>query len=227
MAYYVICASPLVKAFLNEWQDEVMENPDLLNDFKTDFTFDVPRNSGAVKIPFNKPIEVKTKDEKDTKALYQWLIGGNGSDQASETDCWGLVAFDPQQDLVGKIDRIALLEALSEEEEADPKKAAAKQAKITKDLSSIQKEIRNGLKGARDTALQKSQARIMRAMKVTANNLLRQWQINEESGLGKYPPSVSEHLSIKAYEEQIRKKNAKIYQSMEETTQSLKATFVK
>lgn len=206
MARYVICSSPLVRIYLPEWHDRLLADPDLMYEEKAQFSFDVPRGCSAFKVNFNKPVAVTGRDDKEIETLYGWLTGEAGHSY-HETDIYGLVPFDPGVDLVERQDEIAQLENLMSE---DPKVVAQAQKKIAQ----IQKDTATRLKNMREQVRLMSEARIRRAMKTVHNNLVRQWQINEEMKMGKHRPSESEALGAYALDKEIKQaeaKGAKVY----------------
>lgn len=200
MAKYVISASPLVTMYLEEWHDRLLEAPDLIFENKEDFAFDVKSGCGAVaKLRFNKPFnvaDIKGRSDKELDMIYGWMIGEAGHSY-HETDQYGIVPFDPGVDLVERQDEMAQLDNLMSD---DPKVVAETQKKIAR----IQKDTAARLRTMRESVKKASEARILRAAKTVHNNLMRQWQINEEMKLGKYPPSISEMLGAHALDKQIK-----------------------
>lgn len=197
----VISASPLVKIYLPQWHDRLLENPDLINKVyandETTFDFDIPRGIRAFRMTFNKPIAVVAGRESEVETLYNWLIGESGMSQ-HETDCYGVVPFDPQFDMISTLDHMASLEALAN---GDVKKAMA----AKKELDKLQKDTAERIAKLRVDVKKQSEARIKRAMKNVHSNLIKQWQRNEESGMGKYPPSMTEALGRYAMNAEIAK----------------------
>jgi hypothetical protein len=191
MAYFVICASPLVKSFLREWHPKLMKDPNVLFDAKVDFEFDVEHGCSAFRMKFNKPVPVQGKNDKETENLYNWLIGGETGREYPETNWTGIVPFDPNLDLVTQIDEINTLESLESE---DPKEIKAARERLIK----MQDEMRARLKETRAKVREGSAERIMEAMRGTHRNLLAQWRISEESNLARHAPSVSELMGAHA-----------------------------
>ncbi len=203
MARLVIAASPLVKVYLREHWESLMESPDLMTDDKTPFEYDVPRGCTAFKIKFNTPTEVHGRDDKEVLNLFNWLTGGMGGREFPETDAWGIVAFEPKVDLVARLDEMARLDALEDEVSM-------------KELKKLRLDSRTAMQTARLEARKASEERIMRCMKNNHNNLIRQWQINEEMKMGKYPPSVAELMGAHALSDQISKANKKTQKVMQQ-----------
>ncbi len=206
MPRYVISASPLVKIYLTEWHDRLLANPELMHDFKTDFLFDVPRGCSSFKMKFNKPNVVTGKDDKEVETLFGWLTGEAGHSY-HETDCYGIVAFDPGIDMMERQDEISRLEELMSE---DPDIVRNAQKEIAK----IQKDTAKRLKDLKESVILASEARIKRAMKASHNNLIKQWAANEEMKMGKHRPSEAEALGAYALDKEIaaaEAKGAKVY----------------
>ncbi len=209
MARYVICSSPLVKIYLLEWHDRLLAEPEEMNNFgdpKAPWKFDVPRGCSSFKMTFNKPVPVTGRDDSEIETLYKWLIGESGHSQ-HETDLFGIVPFDPGVDLVERQDEIARLTDLME---GDDESAAL----AMKELAQIQKETQTRIRDMREAIKDMSAARIKRAMKQNHNNLVKQWEINEEMKMGKHRPSESEALGAYALDAEIQAaaaKGAKVY----------------
>ncbi len=219
MARYVICGSPLVKIYLLEWHDRLLAEPELMYDFATPFSFDVPRGCSAFKINFNKPVAVSGRDDKEVEVLYSWLIGESGHSQ-HETDLFGIVPFDPGVDLVERQDELSRLEELMSDDPEVAKKAQ-------KEIARIQKDTAMRIKTMREKIKEDSAARITRAMKINHNNLVKQWQINEEMKMGKHRPSESEALGAFALDAVIKAataKGAKVYGNINKLMNENQAT---
>lgn len=207
MAHLFIAASPLVKLFLPEWHDRLMDNPDLLFDKKTEFSFNVNRGSSSIVVQFNKPMQVPAhlaRDEKEMLNCFNWLTGGPEGNECQETNWTGISVFDPKVDLTSAYDEIL---ALAEDEETglDPEAIKARQKKALKKQQETAKRVAE----ARTQVLNCSDRRIREVLRNMYNNLYRQWQINEESKLGKYPPSMTEKLAMFVLDADIQKAQKK------------------
>jgi hypothetical protein len=213
---YVICASPLVRVYLPEWHDRLMDDPALMYS-EEPFEFTFSTGVGGIRIKYNTPTHVmnlgrKTEDEKAVKTLFDWLTGGPEGTWSQDTEIYGIVPFDPQIDLVGTQDQMALLEAKVSGDDAASKKAAKALEKMKADTSAKLKATRAHVRAASD-------ARIMRAMRTTHNNLIRQWQTNEEMKMGKYPPSTTELFGAHVLDKEIKAaqlKGSKLKENMAE-----------
>lgn len=198
---YVICPSPLAKIYLPEWHDRLLDNPELIYDNKSDFIFDIVTGTRAIKIRFNKPVALGGANDKDIAQLFGWLTGEIGTSQ-HETDIYGIVEYNPGVDLVERQEEIAQLDDLVSD---DPKAVAAAQKRVAE----IQADTQNRLRAMKEGLVKKAEVRIKRAMKTVHNNLVRQWQINEEQKMGKYPASISEMLGAFALDKEIKASEAK------------------
>jgi hypothetical protein len=212
----VIAASPLVKCYLPQFHDQLLENPDFLFD-ETPFTFMITHGCGAMPITFNKPctVSAKRKTDQDAESKYKWLIGDLPNSQ-NETDCYGLVPFEPGIDLTERMYEINELQTMS----SDPKDFKMAQEKMLKIMADTQKVVQ----AERSKVRAMSEARIKRAMKVVHNNLIMQWQRNQEQNMGKYPPSVSEMFGAHALSGQIdaaNKKTEKMRARMNEISKNI------
>lgn len=198
MMYY-ICASPLVKIYLPEWHDRLLANPDLIYDDETPFEFNIRRGMGGIKVKFNTPQQIPPKlarDNKELMSLYNWLTGGPNGTDCQETEIYGIVVFDPKINLIETYDQISMLEDLASE---DSKKAM----EARKRQNELQRETARRVKETREKVRALSEMRIKRQLRFNHNNLIRQWQMNEENKLGKYPPSITEMLGAHALNKEI------------------------
>ena len=201
MARFVVCASPLVKCYLPEWHERLLEKPEHLFDGEADFSFSITAGCAAFLVDFNKPMMVTAGRDDDVESKYLWLIGEAVGSQ-HENDIYGLVPFETTVDLVQRSDEIA---RLSMKMLNNPNGAEAAQKAIQR----LQKDTSQALAKVREDAKERSERRIKRAMKRVHNNLVLQWQRNEEAKLGKYPPSMTELFGAHVLDAEIRKAQAK------------------
>lgn len=183
---YYIAASPLVKIFLPEWHDRLQADPDLIYDDKTAFSFNVVAGTRGVVVHYNRPQQTNDND------LYNWLVGGATGTTSRDTDIFGLVPFDPKTDILRDFDELTKLEEWAMSEDPEQAKKAMLQLKARKAQAAV------AMREARAKVREQSEARIKRAIRLNHNNLIRQWQVNEEQKLGKYPPSIAEMLGSHA-----------------------------
>lgn len=191
---YFIAASPLVKIFLPEWHDRLQANPDLIYDTETPFEFTVSTGTRGIRVKFMTPMQVHGPDEKQNAAMYKWLTGGATGSESRDTDIYGIVKFDPKIDMVSMFDELAMLDD-------DPSKA--------KDAAAKRKAAKDAMKSTHEQARKASDIRIIRALKFNHNNLMKQWQTNEEMKLGKHKPSISETIGMYALRQEIEAKESK------------------
>ena len=152
-------------------------------------------------LEFNKPVHVATLipkgSEKDHRVLFEWLTGGDDGMRCQETNVYGIVPYEAGFDPVKELTALADLENLGD----DPK--------ALKKLIARQKALKEAMGAVKETARAKADARVLRHMRWTHNNLIKQWQENEENKLGKYPPSLAEMLGAHALASEIQKSNEK------------------
>ncbi len=195
---FVVCATPLVKVYLPEWHKQLLDNPELLQDDKTAFSFSIAHGVSAFRVDYNKPMMVTSGRDDDVESKYQWLIGEAVGSQL-ETDIYGLVPFETTLDLVQRSDEMAQL-TMQITTTQDPQETKA----IQKAISKIQSDTAKVLSQVRLNARERSEERIKRAMRFVHNNLVKQWQRNEEMKMGKFPPSMTELFGAHVLDAAIR-----------------------
>jgi len=195
-----IAASPLVKIFLPEWHDRLMDDPQLINDYDTPFDFWVNTGTQSIKIQFMKPQQVTGRDQNQNQSIFNWLTGANSIQH--ESDIYGIVEFDPKVDLIQTYDQLGVLDDFISD---DPKKV--KKAKEEREKLAL--ETKNRVREAHALVRKASEKRIKQAIRLNHNNLIAQWKTNEEMKLGKYPPSISELMGAEAIAMEIEKSSAK------------------
>ncbi len=230
---YCIAPSPLVKICLPEWEARLAKSPDLIFDDKTPFEILVDSGSRTFRVPFNTPLaivyadpkfiadrneisnsKVQTcklapavaenviyvRDPRDLESTFNFLTGQGGGVAARQTDSYGIVAFDPENSIVRNFEELGLVDDLLSD---DPQKAAAAKDRLVATKLAAAKRQRD----VYQTLVEKSEERIKRHLRMTHNNLMAQWQKNEEQKLGKYPPSLSERLGFKVLDPEIKAKD--------------------
>lgn len=212
MPYY-IAASPLVKIYLPEWYDRLEANPELIYDMETSFDFWVDTGTRSVKVAFNVPQMESNVD------LFRYLTGGKTGSESTATNIYGIVAFDPQIDMVSTFDQLAQLDAFTSDDPAKVKAAAKKRDKI-------RAETQGKIQSTRANVHKMSKERILRAIRFNHNNLIKQWQTNEEMKLGKYPPSMSELLGAMAIKPEIEARDQKTHKVQEKMGDILRTSYV-
>jgi len=213
---YFIAASPLVKIFLPEWEERLEENPDLIFDSATPFEFDVDTGSRCVRVQFNKPMAPPGRGYDEQVNVFNFLTGGVTGANSRATDLYGIVHFNPQVDMVSAMDSMAMMDEMLSD---DPKVQLA----IQKKRMLEQKAMVEKIKATRQQVVARSQARIIRHAKMNHNNLIAQWQRNEENKMGKYPPSFTELMGSYVLRDEIKKsenKQAKIKSRMNQIMQN-------
>lgn len=232
---YCICPSPLVKICLPEWEARLAKEPELIYDRKATFDINVDTGTRVFRIPFNTPLAIVyadpkyvsdkadiatentkirnckvapkeaeniiyVRDPRDLESTFNFLTGQGGGVASRQTDPFGIVAFDPDNAIVRNFDELGLVDELLSDNPAVAE--AAKQKLIASKMASAKRQKDNY-----KALLEASEARIKKHLRSTHNNLMKQWQANEENKLGKYPPSLSERLGFKVLDPEIKAKD--------------------
>jgi len=199
---YYIAGSPLVKVFLPEWQDAIERDPDVIYDMNTPFEFDVDTGSRCIHVAFNKPMTPPGGSFAEQKDVLMVLTGGETGANSRATDWSGIVLFDPKVDMAQMLDAMAMMDDFISE---DPK---VKEAAIKKRIAE-QRAAAAKIKETRKAVQLRSEQRILRHMRMTHHNLIKQWQTNAEQNVGKYPPSFTEQLGMYALRTELQNKSEK------------------
>lgn len=205
MPRMVICATPIVRVFLRQFHPAIMELEDQAAQLaavqsEDPFTFDIVTGTTAVKIAYNKPIEIRGMNDREIESQFRWLTGGEGGREFSDTDAWGVVPYEPKIDMAARLDEMARLEAFILEGE-DGKSATT----ATKELAKLRSDSKRAMLDARSGARKASEERVLRAARLQRRNLERQWQTNDQMKLGKEPMSSAEYLVSLLLEKEIAK----------------------
>lgn len=217
--FYFICASPLVKIYLPEWHRRLEENPELIFDYETPFEFTIATGTSGIRVKFNTPQQVTGPDQRQNESRYLWLTGGPQGTECQETDHYGIVQFNPKLDMAETFDALQQLDDYVSEDEKKVKAAKKKAA-------ALREEARDKMRSARDAVRIASEARVKRAIKFNHNNLIRQWQLNEEMKLGKYPPSISEMLGAHAIDQELQNEESRKAELKKRTSRLMQNTVV-
>lgn len=233
MQLFFIAPSPLVKIILPEWEKRLEKNPELLFDDKTPFEFNVETGTRTFRIKFNTPTPIifadpkwvaskedvasdkvthlkvapikretaiYVRDSRDLESTWKFLTGEGGGMLARQTDPFGIVAFDPENAIVNNFEEMSFVDELLS---ADPQVAsAAREKMITARLESAKRH-----KAVYAELVEKADERIRRSLRSKHNNLIAQWQRNEENKLGRYAPSIAERCGFKVLEKEINQRD--------------------
>lgn len=227
---YCIAPSPLVKICLPEWEKRLTNKPELIYDVKEQFTFMVDSGSRTYRVPFNTPLAIVyadpkfiqdrdavandkvrackiapkepenviyVRDPRDLESTFNYLTGQGGGVASRQTDPYGIVPFDPENAITRNFEEIALMDDLLSD---DPVKSEGAKKKLIETRIAAAKRTKERIQELLDAA----EERIKRHLRATHNNLMKQWQNNEENKLGKYPPSLSERLGFKVLDPEIK-----------------------
>lgn len=241
MQLYFIAPSPLVKICLPEWESRLAKDPGLLFDEKTPFEFDIDTGTRTFKVKFNTPTPIifadpkwvsskddvanrsvanckvrplkrenaiYVRDARDLESTFNFLTGASGGITARQTDPYGIVAFDPENAIVTDFQEIGLLDDLVSEDPEKVRKARDAMIKARTERAQRQKGIYTDLVAQADE-------RIRRSLRTKHNNLIAQWQKNDENQLGRYAPSIAERCGFKVLEKEIRDRDKESAASVE------------
>lgn len=215
MSKYIIQASPLSKLFQRAYQAQCKKDFNFLkHGFDIDehlqvdengnaiagtpFTVTVPRTFGALKFTHNKPVltgEIlpKRKGIKEQEHnpiieddVVHWLL------EKRETDVFGIV------DLPVAFDVTSIISGLMSMPAEESKKGFAE---LQKDFVS---DIRKGIESARARA----DERVLTQMRMTHNNLLKQYEALKQDGKGTYTPSLCEIIGAEILDTELKKLNS-------------------
>jgi hypothetical protein len=143
---------------------DLVKNPARI--FKEElFSIAIRRSCGDVHFISSRPKQVQ-----DT-LLRMWLCAGSEEDANVETDEYGIVQLDMDPDTLGALSYFV----------ANPQEEASK-------------GVQQALKEATEKAKQLSHIKAYRTCKRVFKYLKKQYELNEEMKLGKYPPSETEFL---------------------------------
>lgn len=240
MQLYFIAPSPLIKICLPEWEKRLEKDPSLLFDTKTPFEFDIDTGSRTFRIKFNTPTPIifgdpkwvadkqdfvsekvqsskivplrretaiYVRDTRDLESTWNYLTGSGGGTMARQTDPFGIVAFDPENAIVNNFEEMGAIDDLLSE---DPVIQAQAREKMLAARIAAARRQRDAYKGLVDLA----DERIRRSLRGKHNNLIAQWQRNEENKLGRYAPSLAERLGFKVLEKEIRQRDEESAESV-------------
>lgn len=193
----VVACSPFTKLFLPEWEDALLENPDLVMDETKPFFFNVPRATGAIEnvqygVPFRADDYLQGRgDGKDAINVLNYLSGGHDGTGAPETDWTGIVQIKNPvgfEQAMREVQSVILQAQVS----GDQKRMAEAEHEMKRIMDQGFKHTQATMKASRADA----DARVIRQLKNTHNNLMKQYKRNVEDGKGTYEPSVQEHLGL-------------------------------
>jgi hypothetical protein len=161
-----------------------------------------PQQMGACKIAPKKMRNdiIRVRDPMELENVFIYLTGVNGGMSARQTDPYGIVPFDPDNEIAVNYEEKDLIEDILS---TDPKIAEAAKKRLVASRMDMAKKRKESLVKLRNI----SEDRIKNHLRHKHNNLISQWRKNEEMKLGKYPPSVAEIMGFKVLDPEIRAKD--------------------
>lgn len=186
---YVICASPLAKIFIRDFQTELMDNFDLAFSEKFPFAIKLKTSNGMFKFEYNQPRLMGPKPGNKPKVgnidwphFTEWLCGGDtGLEYHGETASTGIVKLPVQEEVT------SLLAAMIETGE--------------KPTTKIEKAVRDSRAQAKIT----SETRIRYAAQKLYEAYRKQTELAKEDNKT-YIPTPTEYLCVKLLAETIKSK---------------------
>lgn len=201
-----------------------MEKPDFVFE-NTPFKVIVPSPNGAFIFEHLKPVshlalrnDKRKRDEfySDIEAAVKWITGGPDGMRSHETDIYGVVQLQIE-DISNQIIDMA---ALADKGTEDSQKKAQAEFKALRDAH-LQRA-----KGALDRARDIADARVKRALRVTHQNLIKQWEIMQQDGKGRYSPSIAEAVGAHILSSEIDKASEKKKEMVDRFVQIAKNTVI-
>lgn len=205
----IVACSPLTKIFLPEWEERIMENPEIVLDEVMPFKFTVPRSVGAVEdvhygIPFStsSKINVAREGSKAAIDLQHYLSSDKEGRFTEETNWTGIVPIQTTNEAARNEVYHAMMQAQMSKDEKKIAKAREYAELLAKREWDDQQEA---IKVARKLANE----RVMTQVKITHRNLMQQYKHNTEDGKGLYTPSSTEHFGAYVLRELIQQSKAR------------------
>jgi hypothetical protein len=190
------------------------------------FTVIIPAGTRSFRFEHNKPVshlsllsgEGRKKDEfsADLDAIVRWVTGGEDGMRNHETDIYGVVQLK-MEDLSSQIFDIA---TLTESDTESDNKRAQQEFKALKDAHV--KKTKKALTEAQEMA----DSRVKRALRITHNNLMKQWEVMQQDGKGKYTPSIAEAVGAHVLAQEMEKAGAKRKEMVERLMQVANNTVI-
>lgn len=215
---------------MREFQTLCEDNPDLVFD-QTPFKVIIQNNWRSWEFEHLKPVPAdmlidrtypdgtpRKKDEFTTSVddIVQWISGGPDGMRSKETDIYGVVQFEAGAEIAQNVlDLYSRIESgkISEDKAVQEIKAFHKGNK---------KKNEEALQGAREIADNK----VRRALKMTHNNLHRQWEILNQEGKGKYAPSIAELVGAHILKAELDKASQRRTKAMEGFMENMKSVII-
>lgn len=184
---YVICASPLAKIFLPDFQNKLMDDFETLYDEKIPFAVRVKTSHGTYQFEYNKPKLLGPKPtgnkmDVDWPYFVEWLCGGDsGTEYGEETKMTGIVKLPVQNDVMAML------------------------ASIVESGDKVSAKAQDAVKDSRAKARKISDLRITKAAWSIYEAYRKQTEMAMEDNKT-YLPTSTEYLCVKLLSESIREK---------------------
>lgn len=166
---------------------------------KSDFFPDAMTACKLVPAVMRKDI-IRVRDPQELENVFLFLTGINGGMAAKQTDSYGIVPFDPENEIVLNYEEGTLIDEILS---SDAKVAEEGKRKLIQSRLAMAKNRKEKLVALRAA----SEERIKNHLRRTHNNLIAQWRRNDEAKLGRYSPSMAEIMGFKVLDPEIRSKD--------------------
>lgn len=231
---YVVQASQLSRIFLPEYQNRLIQDPELIFKLKEPFKVTVPRATGAVTLTHMKPVHqyqllprkhfvqhgdgdvrelkgARRNPGDEIRDLVPWLTGGPDGMGSEETDIYGIVMLDIGADIVSSMVELmqrqgfnALTSMGADTEDGE----GVSRDDFSQELVRMQKEYQQQVNRAVAAAREVADRKVRRALLITHTNLIQTWDAMETDGKKPYLPSAAEGLGAFILQEEISQSNA-------------------
>lgn len=175
-------------------REQLMKTPERIFKEET-FSVVVRRDSGDLHFVSGRPKNI-------TDQLVRWWVsGGTNAEEVQETDEYGVVEMPIDPETQGALTYFL----------ANPQDRASK-------------GIQEALMHASNRAKEMSHARVLKSARQVYNALKKQYELNEEQKLGRYPPSPVEFLCAYALASDMAKEQDEKQELTEKFAALMKAT---
>lgn len=134
----------------------------------------------------HRPVGQKVDEfSRNLETVVRWLTGGADGMRNPETDIYGIVELR-MENFANEIAEMAQHAVTSSEEVEN---------ETIRDFRARQKDFRSKAKQAFEHARAIADEKVKRQLRTTYRNLIKQWDVLDQDGKGRYAPSTTEALS--------------------------------
>lgn len=194
---------------MRQYQDQCLENPDIVYN-KESFLVTIPTSTRSYVFEHNKPVTPqslfpaergKKTDEfsHNLETVVKWITGGPDGMRSHETDIYGVVQIQ-MEDFSSQIVDFSSLAAVGTEKS---------EKESVKEYENARKNFMKKANAAMTMAQEIADTRVRRALKISHENLVKQWDALQQDGKGKYAPSIAEAVGAQILHKEIDKAGQK------------------